>query len=68
MNGRLKVGVVGCGVIAQVMHLPHLLELDDLFDLRAVCDISEATAQACARRYGESAVFTSWEEMLERRA
>ena len=29
MAQRLRVGVVGCGVIAQVMHLPHLSELDD---------------------------------------
>jgi predicted dehydrogenase len=64
MTQRLRIGVVGCGVIAQVMHLPHLLELDDLFELRAVCDISEPTARACAARYGDPKVFTSWEEML----
>jgi predicted dehydrogenase len=64
MAERLRVGVVGCGVIAQVMHLQHLTELDELFDLHAVCDISEETAQACARRYGDPKVFTSWEEML----
>jgi predicted dehydrogenase len=46
------------------MHLPHLLELDELFELHAVCDISEETALACARRYGDPAVFTRWEEML----
>jgi predicted dehydrogenase len=51
-------------VIAQVMHLPHLLELDDLFELGAVCDISEPTARACAQRYGNPSVHTSWEEML----
>jgi predicted dehydrogenase len=64
MADRLRVGVVGCGVIAQVMHLPHLLELDDLYELGAVCDISEQTAQACARRYRDPKVFTRWEEML----
>jgi predicted dehydrogenase len=64
MNGRLQVGVVGCGVIAQVMHLPHLLELDDRFALRALCDISEPTARACADRFGQPAVYTSWEDML----
>jgi predicted dehydrogenase len=64
MAERLRVGVVGCGVIAQVMHLPHLLELDDRFDLHAVCDISEPTARACSQRYGNPKVFTSWEEML----
>ena len=64
MADRLRVGVVGCGVIAQVMHLPHLRELDDRFELRAVCDISEPTAAACARRYGAANIYTSWEEML----
>src|ERR1700737_3933635 len=64
MSERLRVGGVGCGVIAQVMHLPHLLELDDLFELGAVCDISEPTARACAQRYGNPSVHTSWEEML----
>jgi predicted dehydrogenase len=64
MGERLKVGVIGCGLIAQVMHLPHLLELDELFELRAVCDIAEPTATACAERFGQPAVFTSWEEML----
>jgi predicted dehydrogenase len=64
MAGRIRVGVIGCGVIAQVMHLPHLLELDELFELRAVCDISESTASACSDRFGGPAVYTDWSEML----
>jgi predicted dehydrogenase len=64
MGKRLRVGVVGCGVIAQVMHLPHLLELDDRYDLRALADVSEETAAACARRFGNPAVYTDWELML----
>jgi predicted dehydrogenase len=51
-------------VIAQVMHLPHLLELDDRYELRAICDISEPTAAACARRYRNPTTYTNWEEML----
>lgn len=26
---RIKIGAVGCGLIAQMMHLPHLRELED---------------------------------------
>ena len=37
---RLRTGVVGCGLVAQVMHLPHLRELSDYFEVRALCDIS----------------------------
>lgn len=47
---RLRTGVIGCGLVAQVMHLPFLEELGDRFDVRAVCDISpRALAHAGSR-------------------
>ena len=33
MSQRLRVGVAGCGAVAQIMHLPHLREMDDLYEL-----------------------------------
>ena len=36
---RLRVGLVGTGLIAQVMHLHYLAELADRFEVAAVCDI-----------------------------
>jgi predicted dehydrogenase len=64
MNERLSVGVVGCGVIAQVMHLPHLAELRDRYEIAALCDISEPTARACADMYNVDKVFTSWQDLV----
>ena len=49
MTKRLKVGVVGCGVIAQVMHLYYLRELSEQFEIAALCDISQDVRLACAR-------------------
>ena len=37
---RLRVGVIGCGTVAQIMWLPNLRELDDHFELKAICDVS----------------------------
>ncbi len=51
MSGRLRVGVIGCGGIAQMMHLPTLAERPDLFEISAVADISEAVLNAVADRY-----------------
>jgi predicted dehydrogenase len=51
VNGRLRVGVVGCGGIAQMMHLPTLSERPDLFEIVALADISEATLHAVGERY-----------------
>ena len=65
MGQRLRVGVVGCGVIAQVMHLPHLRELKDEYELVAVCDISPTVAEECMREFGADRAVTQWQELLD---
>ena len=37
---RLKIGVIGCGAIAQIQHLPHLRELDEQLQIGGICDLS----------------------------
>jgi predicted dehydrogenase len=64
MTKPLRVGVVGCGVIAQVMHLPHLAELRDRFTIAALCDISRPVAEACAEIYSVPIVHTAWKDLV----
>jgi predicted dehydrogenase len=64
MMRRLKVGVVGCGLIAQVMHLHYLRELAEQFEIVALCDLSEAVRSACARDYGVKQTFADWRELI----
>lgn len=64
MTVRLRVGVIGCGLIAQVMHLPYLRELGDLFEVAAVCDLSETAVTACAQRFGVERSFNDWRALL----
>jgi predicted dehydrogenase len=64
MSERLKVGVVGAGVIAQVMHLNYLRELSDRFEIVALCDISSENAANNADRYDIAKRYTDWQEML----
>ena len=61
---KVRVGLVGTGVIAQVMHLHYLAELADRFEVAAVCDLDGEGARACAERYGIPAVFTDWRELI----
>ncbi|HEY8764205.1 MAG TPA: Gfo/Idh/MocA family oxidoreductase [Solirubrobacteraceae bacterium] len=65
MATRKRVGVIGCGLIAQVMHLPYLAELSDRFEIAALCDVSDEVVEACAQRYGVSLIFTRAEDLLE---
>ena len=63
---RVGIGLIGAGMIAQVMHLPHLLELPDLFEVVALCDLSPGTVQAVAARCGIRFTTSDYREMLER--
>ncbi|MBP2167393.1 putative dehydrogenase [Erwinia toletana] len=47
----IKTGVVGCGAIAQIMHLAHLKDLSELFDLQAICDHSIQLLHYIGRKY-----------------
>src|SRR5207302_1896153 len=45
------VGVVGCGEIAQVMHLPYLRDLPG-FAIQGLCDLSARQLGEVANRFG----------------
>ena len=65
-NKPVRIGLIGTGMVAQVMHLPHLSELPELFEVAALCDLSPGTVQAVAARYGIRHTFSDYREMLER--
>ena len=48
---RVKIGVVGCGAIAQVHHLPNLTALHEQFEVAVVCDVSPRAAADAASRF-----------------
>jgi predicted dehydrogenase len=60
----LRVGVIGCGLIAQVMHLHYLRELSDRYEIAAVCDLSAELRDAVAGEYGVPARFAAWQELI----
>jgi predicted dehydrogenase len=49
---RLKIGVIGCGAIAQIQHLPHLRELDDQFEIGGLADLSPKLLDVVGAEYG----------------
>jgi predicted dehydrogenase len=62
---RLRVGVIGCGLIAQVMHLHYLRELADRFEIAAICDLSPLVLNRLGDVYAVSRRFTDWTALLE---
>src|SRR5262249_40330693 len=60
----VKAALIGAGQIAR-QHLACLQTLPGV-ELAAICDLSPATAEAAAERYGVKAWFTDHRSMLEK--
>jgi len=61
--GRIRIGVIGAGHIAQIEHVPNLIRLKDRFEVRGVCDPSKTARAFIAERYS-IATFESVEQLL----
>ena len=64
MPDRLKVGIVGCGAIATIRHIPAFLKLKDRAVIQAVADKNESLAADAARKNGVPGVYTDLTDML----
>jgi len=61
----IKLGVVGCGAIAQIQHLPNLAALREEFEVTMVCDRSPALAEHVAKEFHLPRHTTDYRELLE---
>jgi predicted dehydrogenase len=61
----IRVGVVGCGLVAQVMHLPHLRDLADRFAVTAVCDIAPGALDHAGRMFPAARRHHRWADVID---
>ncbi len=59
----IGVGVIGCGEIAQLMHLPILQELTAL-KIAAICDLSQTVLDTLGTQYGVAARYRDYRDLL----
>ena len=62
---RLTVGIIGCGLITQVEHLPNLMALSDRFEVIGVVDPSVKVRAHLAQLYGVE-TFATAEQLFDR--
>ena len=60
----VRIGIVGCGAIAQIQHLPNLAELREEFEVAAVCDCSPDLARAVAGEFGIPVHLSDYRDLL----
>lgn len=65
-HARVRVGVIGCGTVSQVMHLPYLRSLPELFDIVAISDLSAGLVASLGETYGVPADrrYTDYRELV----
>ena len=66
-DARVKMGIIGCGAIAQIQHLPHLRELNDQFIIAGLCDLSPRLLAVLGEEYGvpPERRFTDYHELVQ---
>ena len=63
---KVRIGIIGCGGIANGKHMPALKKLNDV-EMVAFCDIVEERAQKAAEKFGVpgAKVFTDYHGLLK---
>ncbi len=66
MDRIVKVGIIGCGGIANGKHMPSLSKISNV-QMVAFCDLVEEKAIKAAKQYGteDAKVYTDYKELLK---
>lgn len=64
MSEKLRYGCIGAGGIAKKKHLNHYSKQPDV-ELTAVCDTDRLAADALAKEFGITKVYSDYKEMLD---
>jgi predicted dehydrogenase len=61
---RIRVGIVGCGEVAQIIHLPSLYQLADKFEVTALCDVSAQVLNGVGDHWGIAKRFQDYRDLV----
>lgn len=59
----IKVGVIGCGTIANAAHIPSYMKNADV-EIKYFCDIIPERAQAAVEKYGCGVAVTNYHDVI----
>ncbi|GAA6006149.1 hypothetical protein JCM10207_000540 [Rhodosporidiobolus poonsookiae] len=65
MSSVLRVGIVGCGEVAQTTHLPTLQLLSHLYKVTALCDVSPSFLNHCATKFGITSTYSDFSDLVK---
>ncbi len=60
----IRVGVIGAGGFAKLMHLPNLSKLPELYSIFAICDLDGVNAKNTADKFKANYCTTDYKDIL----
>ena len=60
----LRIGIVGCGGVTQIVRLPTLYQLNNLFEVTAICDVSRQVLAGVGDAWNIATRTTSYQDLL----
>lgn len=62
---KVKIGLIGAGAFANMVHYPSLSEMEDV-EIVGVCDLNKERLEQVAKKYNIKNTFTDYKEMIKK--
>ena len=63
---RIRVGIVGCGEVTQIMHWPSLFQLGESYEVTALCDVGTQLLETLGEQWNVKNLLTDHRELLKK--
>jgi predicted dehydrogenase len=61
---RIRVGIVGCGEVTQIMHWPSLYQLSNRYEVTALCDVSPLILEKLGKLWNIRTLTTDQRDLV----
>ena len=66
MPKKITVGIVGLGTIAQIQHLPNIVNLNNYFSIKSIADISPKLCEQIAKNLPKTiSIYSDWKNLCK---
>jgi len=66
LRQTIGIGIIGAGTIAQISHIPYILDDEQRFKLLAISDINESLLSEVADHYHIDSRYPDYQALLDR--